>query len=52
MAACAAANAICLDLGGEIEFRPGDFYDHVHTGPSGSARIAEYLFAKLKDRVR
>ena len=52
MAACREANAICLDLGAEIEFRPGDFYDHVHTTPAGSARIAEFLFAKLKDRVR
>ena len=52
MAACREANAICLDLGAEIEFRPGDFYDHVHTTPAGSARIAEYLFARLKDRVR
>ena len=52
MAACRDANAICLDLGAEIEFRPGDFYDHVHTTPAGSGRIAEYLFARLKDRVR
>ncbi|MCC7017105.1 MAG: SGNH/GDSL hydrolase family protein [Rhodospirillales bacterium] len=52
MAACQAAKAICLDLGAEIEFRPGDFYDHVHTTPEGSARIADYLFARLKDRVR
>jgi len=52
MAACRDAGAICLDLGAEIEFRPGDFYDHVHTTPQGSARVADYLFAKLKDRVR
>ena len=52
MAACAEARAICVDLGGEIEFKPGDFYDWVHTTPAGSARIADYLFAKLKDRVR
>ncbi|MSO84440.1 MAG: SGNH/GDSL hydrolase family protein [Rhodospirillales bacterium] len=52
MAACREANAICLDFGAESDFRPGDFYDRVHTGPAGSARIAEYLFARLKDRVR
>jgi hypothetical protein len=52
MAACRQANAICLDLGGEIEFQPGDFYDWVHTTPQGSARIADYLFARLKDKVR
>jgi len=52
MAACAEAGATCIDLANEIEFRPGDFYDWVHTTPAGSARIAEYLFGKLKDRVR
>ena len=52
MAACAEARAICLDLAAEIEFKPGDFYDWVHTTPAGSARIADYLFAALKDRVR
>ena len=52
MAVCAEARAICIDLGGEIEFRPGDFYDWAHTTPKGSARIADWLFEKLKDRVR
>jgi lysophospholipase L1-like esterase len=52
MAACRKANAICIDLGFEIEFEPGDFYDRVHTTPQGSARIAEFLFARLKDKVR
>lgn len=52
MAECREAKAICLDLGGEIEFKPGDFYDWAHTTPAGSARIADYLFAALKDRVR
>lgn len=52
LAACRTAGAICVDLAAEIEFRPGDFYDHVHTTPAGSARIADYLFEKLKDQVR
>ena len=52
MAACREAGAVCLDLAAEIEFKPGDFYDWVHTTPAGSARIADYLFAALKDRVR
>jgi hypothetical protein len=52
MAACRAAGAICVDLESEIEFKPGDFYDLVHTTPAGSARIADYLFGKLKDKVR
>ncbi len=52
MTACREAGALCLDLAAEIEFKPGDFYDWVHTTPAGSARIADYLFARLKDRVR
>ncbi|MBM3733033.1 MAG: hypothetical protein FJW24_06145 [Acidimicrobiia bacterium] len=52
MAACRKANAICIDLGSEIEFETGDFYDRVHVTPQGSARIAEFLFARLKDKVR
>ena len=51
MAACREASAICVDLGSEIEFKPGDFYDHVHTTPQGSDRIAEFLFERLKDQV-
>lgn len=52
MAECRQAKAICVDLEGEIAFKPGDFYDWAHTTPAGSARVADYLFAALKDRVR
>lgn len=52
MAACREAAAICIDLGTEIEFRPGEFYDNVHTTPAGSKRIADFLFERLKDRIR
>ena len=39
-----AAGAICLDLEAEIEFKPGDFYDHVHTTLAGKS---PYSFAQV-----
>lgn len=52
MAACRAAGAICLDLGGEVTFSDEDFYDWVHTTPTGNARIADYLHRHLRDRLQ
>lgn len=52
MTACADAKAVCVDLGAELEFGDGDHYDDLHTTPQGSAKIARYLFAKLKDVVK
>jgi lysophospholipase L1-like esterase len=52
LTACRETGAICVDLGGEIEFRPGDFYDHAHTTPAGSKRVADFLYEKLKERIQ
>ena len=52
MAACAAAGALCLDLGSEVTFEDGDFYDWVHTTPAGNRRIAQYLALRLKERLQ
>lgn len=47
--ACRKAGAICIDLADEIEVDPDrDFHDNVHTTPSGSRKIADYLYQKLK----
>ncbi|BAE48834.1 GDSL-type esterase/lipase family protein [Paramagnetospirillum magneticum] len=43
MAACTRANAVCLDLGSGLTFEDGDFYDWVHTTPTGNRRIAAWL---------
>jgi lysophospholipase L1-like esterase len=51
LAACRAKRAVCIDLGSEIEFQAGDFYDRVHTTPAGSRRIGEFLYEKLKDQI-
>lgn len=52
MDACRNATAICLDLGGEVTFSDEDFYDWVHTTPMGNARIADYLYRHLRDRLQ
>jgi hypothetical protein len=52
MESCRAAAAICIDLGDELTFEDGDFYDWVHTTPTGNRRIAAYLFSRLDPRVR
>jgi lysophospholipase L1-like esterase len=52
MQVCRANGAICIDLGNELEFEPDDFYDHLHTTPSGSRRIGNFLYARLKDIIR
>jgi lysophospholipase L1-like esterase len=47
MSVCRTANAICVDLGSELDFEPGDFADYVHTTPAGSGRIGRYLYERL-----
>ena len=50
LGACRESGSTCIDLAGEIEIDPAtDFYDDVHTTPAGSAKIAAYLFEKLRD---
>jgi hypothetical protein len=51
LAACRDTRSVCVDLAAELEFDNRDFYDHVHTTPTGSRRIGDYLFAKLRSVV-
>jgi lysophospholipase L1-like esterase len=48
MRVCRETRAICVDLAGEIDLMAGDFTDAVHTNPSGSRKIGEYLYHRLK----
>lgn len=48
---CAEKRAACIDLAAELQFKPGDSYDSLHTTPSGSRRIGEYLAGKLAQIV-
>ncbi len=49
MAACRAEGAVCIDLGRDLLFRDGDFYDRLHNTPQGAAKIGRYLYEKLKN---
>jgi hypothetical protein len=48
MATCKKAGAICIDLANELFFVDGDHYDYVHTTPTGSKKISQYLYKKLE----
>jgi lysophospholipase L1-like esterase len=48
MRVCREENAICIDLAREIELVPEDFTDPIHTNASGSRKIGEYLYGRLK----
>lgn len=49
MAACRAEGAVCIDLGRELLFGDGDFYDRLHNTPRGAQKIGRYLYEKLKN---
>lgn len=51
MAVCRAVGGICVDLAAELRPAPEDFYDRVHTRPSGSRKIGLYLYSRLKDKL-
>ena len=41
----------CLCLDERINFLDEDFYDGIHTRPSGNLKISEYIFNKIKDKI-
>lgn len=47
----AATGAILLDVAAEVDFDEADFYDWIHSSPSGTAKIGRFMFEKLKDRI-
>lgn len=50
MGACREAKGVCIDLAGNMAIdHEKDFYDAVHTTPSGSKKIAGFLYPYLKD---
>lgn len=49
---CRKQGAVCFDLMADVDFDLAqDFYDPLHTTPSGSRRIADYLFDRLSATV-
>lgn len=48
---CRDDGLVCLDLARELTFERADFYDYVHTTPSGAAKIGRWLHGKLAGLV-
>lgn len=48
LSSCESLKAICIDLERELTFGDEDFYDIVHNTPSGTRKIGDFLYRKLK----
>ncbi|MGJ3261121.1 MAG: SGNH/GDSL hydrolase family protein [Rhodospirillales bacterium] len=51
MRVCRELGAICIDLARGLSFEDADFYDRVHNTDTGAAKVGQYLFEALKDRL-
>jgi len=49
---CRSLKAICMDLANKILMSEADFFDRIHTTPSGSDKIAGFLFGRLQEIIR
>lgn len=49
MRVCKDVGAICIDVARGVQFEDGDSYDGLHTTPSGSAKVARFMYSRLKD---
>ena len=52
MVVCQKLNAICIDLAEKLRLDVEDYYDSIHTTPSGSAKIGRFLFQILKPYIK
>lgn len=51
LAFCAEKSIKCVD-GAEIPFnRENDFYDYVHTTPTGSEKVATFFYKNLQKKI-
>ncbi len=46
---CSLYKVKCIDLNKNLDFLEDDMYDLVHTSPSGSEKIAQYVYFELKN---
>ena len=51
MKVCQEAKAICIDVSKDLAFEEGDQYDLIHTTPTGSAKLAKFIFERLKAQI-
>ena len=49
---CEEIRGICLDLDSEINYDlDNDFYDRLHTTPSGSKKIGDFIYQSIHKRI-
>ena len=46
---CKSTKLTCFDLANELFLSDEDFYDGIHNNPTGSKKIADYLYKKIKN---
>lgn len=51
MKICRAEKAICIDVSEDLVFGDADHYDLLHTTPAGSAKLARFIFERLKSQM-
>ncbi len=51
MSVCGEMGAICVDVSRELIFEDGDLYDFVHTSPQGSAKVARFIYERVRGVV-
>ena len=51
MSFCQKLNLICVDMASKLKFGDADIYDQFHTLPSGSEKIASFLYQELNDVI-
>ena len=51
LSVCKTSRMLCIDLAKKIKFSDGDFYDSIHTTPTGSMKIAKFLFRELTGKL-
>ncbi len=51
MTVCEEMGAICVDVSRDLIFKDGDHYDFVHTSPQGSAKVARFIYERIRGTV-
>jgi hypothetical protein len=51
LAHCARSAVACVDIESNLAMDAEDFYDGIHTTPSGSKKIGDFLYGELKTKL-
>lgn len=48
LAFCVRSGIMCIDVANRADLRPDDFYDAIHTSPTGSAKVAQIIYEEIR----